>query len=67
MRNKLTEFGKKIKYALIEKDKTQAWLIEEVKNKTGLFLDSSYLNKIMTGKREGDKIVEAIKEILNIE
>lgn len=64
MKNKLTDFGKKIKCTLIEKDETQEWLISEVKNKTGLYFDSSYLNKIMTGKIENVKILAAINEIL---
>ena len=64
MKNKLTELGKKIKYALIERDKTQEWLISEVKKKTGLYFDSSYLNKILTGKNENEKVIFAIKEIL---
>ena len=66
MKIKLTEFGKKIKVALIEKDKTQNWLIEEVKKKTGLYFDSSYLCKIMTGTKESDKIIVAIKDILEL-
>lgn len=64
MKNKLTDFGKKIKCTLIEKDETQEWLISEVKKKTGLYFDSSYLNKIMTGKMENAKILTAINEIL---
>ncbi len=64
MKNKLTDFGKKIKCTLIEKDETQEWLISEVKKRTGLYFDSSYLNKIMTGKMENPKILTAINEIL---
>lgn len=64
MKNKLTDFGKKIKCALVEMDATQDWLIAEVKNKTGLYFDSSYLSKIMTGKKRSEKVVTAINEIL---
>ncbi|MBR2478950.1 MAG: XRE family transcriptional regulator [Clostridia bacterium] len=67
MKGKFTEFGKKIKFALIMRDLTQDWLISEVKKKTGLYFDSSYLNKIMTGKNENDKVLTAIKEILELE
>ena len=66
MKGKLTEFGKNIKFALIERDLTQEWLISEVKKKTGLFLDSSYLNKIMTGRSAAPKIVAAIREVLDM-
>ena len=66
VKGKFTEFGKKIKFALIERELTQEWLISEVKKKTGLYFDSSYLNKIMTGQNNAPKIVAAIKEILEI-
>lgn len=66
MRNELTELGKKIKIALIEKNMTQEWLISEVKKKTGLYFDSSYLNKVMTGNNKNLKIIVAINEILEL-
>lgn len=67
MSNEFTELGKKIKIAVIEKNQTQEWLISQVKEKTGLYFDRSYLNKIMTGKNENEKIISAIKEVLSIE
>ena len=62
----MTEFGKKIKIALIEQEKNQNWLIEQVREKTGLFFDSSYLFKIMHGTKNSPKVVCAIREILSI-
>jgi hypothetical protein len=62
----MTEFGKKIKIALIDLEKNQNWLIEQVREKTGLYFDSSYLFKIMSGTKNSPKIINAIKEILNI-
>ena len=67
MKYNLTEFGKKIKISLIEQNQTQEWLIAQVKEKTGLYFDSSYLNKIMTGKNNSPRILSAIKEILGIQ
>lgn len=64
MKNGLTEFGKSIKFALIDKGEKQKWLIDEVKRKTGLYFDTSYLCKVMTGKKTSPKIISAIKEIL---
>lgn len=61
------EFMKKVKYRLIDLGKSQKWLEEEVNKKTGLFVDSSYLNKIYKGKRQAPKIVQAIHEILDIQ
>lgn len=65
-KKELTAFGKQVKYRLIDLGKTQTWLQEQVTEMTGLFLDSSYLNKIITGERTAPKIVQAMCEILNI-
>ena len=63
----LTEFGKQVKIKLIQMDKPQKWLNEEVVKRTGLYFDDSYLHRIVTGKNNNPKIVSAIKEILEIE
>lgn len=62
----ITAFGKSVKIRLIEMEKTQDWLIEQVKNRTGLFFDSSYLWKIMNGVVATPGMVEAIREILDL-
>lgn len=62
----MSEFGKKVKKALIDKDKNQAWLIEQIKAKTGLYFDSSYMHKILSGKYENPTIVDNICLILDI-
>ena len=61
-----TPFGKEIGKRLIDIGRTQAWLIERVREKTGLYFDDSYIHKIKTGKNSNEKIVSAIKEILEI-
>ncbi len=63
----ITEYGKSIKVALVQMDKTQNWLISEVAARTGLFFDSSYLHKIMTGELATPSIVKAINDILGLE
>lgn len=45
-----TDFGKRVKIRLIEMGKTQEWLINQVREKTGSFFDSSYLHRILSGK-----------------
>lgn len=60
------EFKKNVKYRLIDLGKTQKWLEEQVREETGLFVDSSYLAKIFNGERNAPKIKTAICEILNI-
>lgn len=61
----LTEYGKSVKKRLIEMDKSQAWLIEQLKRKTGKFVDSSLLNKILTGKSNSSTIISAINELIS--
>ena len=64
---KFTNFGKTIKKALIDLDKNEVWLIEQVKERTNLYFDNSYLYKIKTGQHSTPSIVTAICEILQID
>ena len=57
---KLCDFGKEIKKKLVDIDK-------EVRKDSGLYFDSSYMNKIMTGKLGTPKIISSICKILDIE
>lgn len=68
-----TDFGKEIKIRLVELEKEQSWLIEQVKERTGDYFDSSYLYRIMTGKISGERghngkpgKAEVIREILGL-
>lgn len=61
-----TEFGKDIVKRLIDIDHDQVWLINQVRERTGLYFDSSYLHKIRTGKLATPKILAAIREILDL-
>jgi hypothetical protein len=63
----LTAFGKDISKRLIDLNKPQTWLIEEVRSKTGLYFDDSYMYKIKTGQLSTPKIVQAIRDILEIQ
>ena len=63
---KYTQFGLDIKVALMKMGKTQNWLIEQVKEKTGMFFDDSYLYKIITGQRKAVEMTNAIREILEM-
>ena len=65
--SKYSDFGLRVKMQLLQRGKDQKWLEEAVAKKTGLFVDCSYMYKILTGKRNAPKIVAAICEILNIE
>lgn len=67
MKYKYSDFGKQVKIRLININKTQEWLISEINKDTGLFIDSSYLNRILTGRNNSNKIISSIKKILSID
>ena len=65
--SKFTDFGLCVKTKLLQMGKEQKWLEKAVSEKTGLFVDNSYMYKILTGQRNAPKIVATICEILNIQ
>ena len=65
--SKFTDFGLEVKTELLRRGREQVWLIEEVKKLTGLYVDSSYMYKILTGQRKSPKIVEAICRVLEVD
>lgn len=62
----LTPFGKEIKKRLVDIGQNQTWLILRVAERTGLYFDHSYMYKIQTGQLATPKIVQAIREILDL-
>lgn len=60
------DFGKTVKKRLVDIDKTQKWLIEQIAKETGLYVDGFYLYKILTGQRNAPKITAAIRKILDL-
>lgn len=63
---KFTPFGLCVKTELLKRGKSQKWLEEEVSNRYGMYVDSGYMYKILTGQRNAPKIVQAIREILEL-
>lgn len=62
-----TGFGLAVKTKLLgPPTRTQAWLVDEVRAVTGLYVDDAYISKILTGQRSAPKIVRAIREILEL-
>lgn len=62
-----TGFGLAVKTKLLgPPTRTQAWLVDEVRAVTGLYVDDAYISKILTGQRNAPKIVKAIQEILEL-
>ena len=64
--SKFSDFGLSVKTELLRRGKEQKWLEEAVAERTGLYVDRSYLYKILTGQRHAPKIVAAIREILEL-
>ena len=64
---KLCQFGKEVKKRLVDCDENQEWLIEKVRQDTGLYFDSSYLHKILVGSKATPSIVGSICKILKID
>lgn len=62
----LNEFGKKVRIRLIELNKPQAWLIEEVQRRTGKYFDSSYFYKLSTGGAQSKPMERVILNILGM-
>lgn len=60
------EMKKAVKHRLVDMNMTQADLIREITNRTGLYLDSSYMSKIFNGKNHNQKIISAMWEILDL-
>lgn len=65
--SKFSDFGLCVKTELLRRGKEQKWLEAAVSEKTGLFVDNGYMYKILTGQRNAPKIVNAIKELLEID
>lgn len=63
---KPTRFGYTVKAKLLEMGQTQQWLCSEITAKTGLYVDNSYLYKILLHQRNAPIIRAAIKDILKL-
>ena len=72
---KTSDFGKAVKIKLVEMERTQAWLIEQVRERTGnQSFDTSWLHRILAGKVPAEKgyrgqpgKAQVIREILGME
>ena len=62
----LTPFGLSVKTKLLKSGQTQEWLIAQAKERTGMYVDSSNLYKLMHGQLNSEKLESAIREILQI-
>lgn len=63
---KYTDFGLQVKVELLRQGKTQKWLQQSVSQATGLYVDDSYMYKILTGQRHPAKMIAAIQTVLHL-
>lgn len=63
----LTEYGISVRTKLIQLNRNPTWLCAEIAERGNCFMDTQYLNKILTGKVPGLKKVKLIDEILTSE
>lgn len=70
----VSDFGMAVKIRLMEMQKTQEWLVDQVRERTGDYFDNSYLHRILTGKLSAERgydgkpgKAEVIREILGME
>ena len=62
-----TAFGLEVRTKLLgPPNRTQTWLAKQVSDATGMYVDPAYLSRILTGQRNAPKVVQAIREILEI-
>lgn len=63
----LNDFGIKVKKRLIDLQRTQNWLINEVRISTGMFMDNGYLQKLMTGRATSAHMCAVILDVLGMQ
>lgn len=63
---KLTGFGLCVKTELLRRGMSQSELESIVSRETGLFVDSGYMYKILTGQRNPEKVIASIRKILDL-
>ena len=61
-----TEYGQKIQFELLARKRTRSWLIDQLRAKSGMYVDGSNLYKLMTGKIKYSWMTDAIEEILGV-
>lgn len=66
MKHPYTEFGKNIRKAQIDLGISQVQLCGMLEEKTGLRIEPTYLQKILTGQRQGASIKRALEQLLNV-
>ncbi len=61
-----TAFGLAVKTKLLELGQPQEWLIRACRERTGMYVDSSTMYKLLTGQLDSQRLKAAIREILEL-
>lgn len=61
---KKSDLAKKVLVQLMLRDMTQAELIEQVKQRSGMYCDYNVLNRWFRGENVSERIVNAVNDIL---
>ena len=61
-----TAFGLTVKTRLLEIGQPQEWLIRACREKTGMYVGSSTMYKLLTGQLDSQRLKAAIREVLQI-
>ncbi len=67
LKNAFTPFGASVKARLAESGQTQKWLQEVCHQKTGLYVDSGRMYRVLTGQSKSPRIESAIREVLHMD
>ena len=60
------DFQKAVKHRLVDLEKSNKWLCEEVTKKCGRYCDNSTLRRCISGKTKKSPIIDAIRETLDL-
>lgn len=63
---KFTPFGLCVKTELLRRGMTQKQLEDEISSRNQIYVDGGYMYKILTGQRNAPKVVQAIRDILDL-
>lgn len=66
LKRTLTPFGLSVKTKLLEMGQPQEWLIRECRSRTGMYMDSSTMYKLLTGQLNSLRLRAAVCEILHL-
>ncbi len=65
-KRELTQFGKEVKLELLLRNQPQVWLIDQLKQCSGMYVDNSTLYKVFSGQIKNSSLEGYIRDILDL-